>query len=242
MAKHIHIWRDRGTKTKYTVCCMVIRTMGKSNTRWSAKSVGRILNRRRRPHWEGDRVVRSDSKQTSQISVSQLKKTFISQREKFQWGCSWLAGILPDSWWGTHTPSILCLCQGPRFLSFSWKREDFGNVFTGQCGRSLASLILRTQSHVCSWLQGSWEMWSTMCTYCKKKMDFGKLIACRLPWWLRAEILWSQRLEDAGSTPDFRRVPGGGKWAATPIFSPEKSHEQKFGELKNPVNRESDRL
>ena len=55
--------------------------------------------------------------------MCQLKKTFISHREKFQWGCSWLAGILPDGCWGTHTPSILCLCQGPQIPFHSAEKE-----------------------------------------------------------------------------------------------------------------------
>lgn len=51
-------------------------------------------------------------------------------------------------------PILLLSCvsvKALRFLSIQLKkREDFGDVFTGQCGRRLASLILRTQSHVYS--------------------------------------------------------------------------------------------
>ena len=50
-----------------------------------------------------------------------------------------------------------------------------------------------------------------------------------LPRWLsgKESACNARDTGDTGSIPGLGRCPGGGRWQPTPVFLPEKSHEQR---------------
>ena len=53
------------------------------------------------------------------------------------------------------------------------------------------------------------------------------LLAYCVAQWIKKSACNGGDTEDTGLIPGSRRSSGGGKWQPTPIFLPEKSHEQR---------------
>ena len=53
------------------------------------------------------------------------------------------------------------------------------------------------------------------------------LLAYCVAQWIKKSACSGGDTEDTGLIPGSRRSSGGGKWQPTPIFLPEKSHEQR---------------